>query len=763
MAVLNLDHYSGKDFYTDGDVEDVIADIVQKGQNYTEFAGTKNYFAVMYHLSPERENILNWYPFHKSDSVLEVGAGCGAITGLLCEKSGWVTAVELSKKRAQISYERHQNCDNLEVLVGNLDEVELNRRYDYVVLTGVFEYAASYHKSSCPYEDFLNSLKKYLKKSGKILISIENRLGVKYFAGAMEDHTSKYYAGICQYENIHNVRTFSKGELEGIFRKCKIRHWKFYYPYPDYKFPSEIFTDENVNAQNYGRAYRNYQTGNVEIFNESEMTMALKKETAMGSFSNSFFVELCVYDASPCNVVYAKLNNVRKKEFRITTVITKNDGYAVAKSALHEKAENHVKQIFHNEKKKLPSIFSYLNGEWKGSGTNSRIQYPYLEQPNMDSCFLQWLQDGEIEKIKKHIDRICTSFLREAEYVEDFYGKEFITCFGTKRCSGVLECIREANIDLIFDNLFWTGSNYVAIDPEWIFDFWVPVKFVIWRMLNEWFSKYELANQILLGEQIYAAYGITKEMEDVFRCWAVHFASEYVSGSDVDQGIEPVLKVDIDAALKKQLYERTLQTALYIDYGQGFSEHEKSLCTAEITDGKFQLEFKLDPSKTIFHLRWDPVEGMFCRCYVKECCLDGQKVTVYPLNADRENDTVFLNTDPQILISMTAGTYEKLEITGEFEQLGDTYLGQRIYELSADSEKIRQEKRSLQEEKNLLEAQKEQLLEEKKTLQEKTDEIEADNEKLYEKIQCVQTELKMIKNSRGWRVLCFLRKFRRQK
>ena len=38
----------------------------------------------LYHFSPVRQNILGWYPFKKDASVLEIGAGCGAISGVLC-------------------------------------------------------------------------------------------------------------------------------------------------------------------------------------------------------------------------------------------------------------------------------------------------------------------------------------------------------------------------------------------------------------------------------------------------------------------------------------------------------------------------------------------------------------------------------------------------------------------------------------------------------------------------------------------------------
>ena len=103
MAIFNLDYYQGNDLYSDGDVEDVILDIVKTGQDFMQYVGNENYYPIMYHLSPERENILNWYPFKKTDRVLEVGAGCGAITGSLCCKTARVTSVELSKRRAQIN------------------------------------------------------------------------------------------------------------------------------------------------------------------------------------------------------------------------------------------------------------------------------------------------------------------------------------------------------------------------------------------------------------------------------------------------------------------------------------------------------------------------------------------------------------------------------------------------------------------------------------------------------------------------------------
>ena len=122
--------------------------------------------------------------------ILEVGSGCGAITGALARKAGEVTCVDLSKKRSLINAYRHSECENVTIHVGNFTDVEpeLPADYDYICLIGVFEYGQAYIGGKTPYEDFLKILQKHLAPDGRIVIAIENKYGLKYFAGCKEDH-----------------------------------------------------------------------------------------------------------------------------------------------------------------------------------------------------------------------------------------------------------------------------------------------------------------------------------------------------------------------------------------------------------------------------------------------------------------------------------------------------------------------------------------------------------------------------------------------
>lgn len=82
-VTLNLDKYPGEDYYCDGSVEDEILEIVKKYSTveYDRIIAERKSWPILYHLSALRENIVDFLPIKKTDKVLEVGSGCGAITG----------------------------------------------------------------------------------------------------------------------------------------------------------------------------------------------------------------------------------------------------------------------------------------------------------------------------------------------------------------------------------------------------------------------------------------------------------------------------------------------------------------------------------------------------------------------------------------------------------------------------------------------------------------------------------------------------------
>ena len=171
-VTLNYRFYHGTDEYSDGDVEDRILQAVREKTDYEEeILLDGNNWAMLYHLSPIRENLLEWYDFGKGKTLLEIGAGCGAVTGLFCRKCDRVVAVDLSKKRSTINATRNKACGNLEIMVGNFEDIQIKEKFDYVTLIGVLEYSIYYINSPDPFADMLKKARSYLKPGGTLVFA----------------------------------------------------------------------------------------------------------------------------------------------------------------------------------------------------------------------------------------------------------------------------------------------------------------------------------------------------------------------------------------------------------------------------------------------------------------------------------------------------------------------------------------------------------------------------------------------------------------
>ena len=116
-ATINYDYYDKKNIYDDGEVEEILYNHYKNKDKIDD-----NRDDIFYLTTNIRENIISWYPLSKNSKVLEVGAGVGTITGKLCDMCAEVTAMEASKRRAEIIYERHKDRDNLKVVVANIQD-----------------------------------------------------------------------------------------------------------------------------------------------------------------------------------------------------------------------------------------------------------------------------------------------------------------------------------------------------------------------------------------------------------------------------------------------------------------------------------------------------------------------------------------------------------------------------------------------------------------------------------------------------------------
>lgn len=292
-VMLNYEYYNGQDLYSDGDtVEEKILSIVKKESGYEYVNDSYGEWAVMYHLSRQRENIVEPMDIRETDEVLEIGAGMGAVTGAIAEKCKKVECIELSKRRSLVNAYRHRTFTNIEILVGNFQDIRLEKKYDVITLIGVLEYSYHYIHSEHPYEDFIRKVASCLKPGGKLYVAIENKLGMKYFAGYHEDHLGRPFAGLEGYRKSDKVKTFSYSQLKNLLLENGFDDTYFYYPFPDYKLPTVIYSDDVIeNADIDFPEQSNYDLPVLQNFNMNKVFESLKGASERRMLANSFLVE----------------------------------------------------------------------------------------------------------------------------------------------------------------------------------------------------------------------------------------------------------------------------------------------------------------------------------------------------------------------------------------------------------------------------------------------------------------------------------------
>ncbi|HDZ9238127.1 TPA: methyltransferase domain-containing protein, partial [Vibrio cholerae] len=307
------ENYQGIPYNDGDDVENRIKEILQLCENVDVYSKELKEHCInwpqTYHFSPERSNILR--PFGDQISgkdVLEIGGGCGAISRYLGECGANLLTLEGSIRRASIARERTRDLENVTIVADSFEGFEVEKKFDFVTLIGVLEYANVFSGNENPIKYMLDKAKSFLKPDGKLIIAIENRLGLKYFAGAGEDHIGTPMYGIeGRYKSTEAV-TFGKVELKNHLSASGFESVEFLAPFPDYKFPSFILTERALELSRFDSkvfpvlcSRRDALLPRITNFNIERVWEYIDSNGLTLDLSNSF---LCVGRLEPTNENY---------------------------------------------------------------------------------------------------------------------------------------------------------------------------------------------------------------------------------------------------------------------------------------------------------------------------------------------------------------------------------------------------------------------------------------------------------------------------
>ena len=683
QVILDDTNYPGKDLYSDGAIEDEMLEIAKNypEEKWNQVIAERKSWPILYHFSHIRENILSWLPFTGEEKVLEIGSGCGAVTGALCKKAKEVTCIELSHKRSLINAWRHRDYDNLKILMGNFQDIEktLTEKYDYITLIGVFEYAEAYIQSKTPYVDFLKIIASHLKPEGKIVLAIENRLGLKYWAGCTEDHFGTLFEGLEGYPCTSGVKTFSQKEFGQILSDAGNLKASWFYPFPDYKLPMTIYSDRRLpNKGELNRVETNYDRLRLQLFQESPVYDSLLDNDLFPQFSNSFLMLISKEEFQP-ETDYVKFSNERDPRFALRTEICQKKGQKyVQKLPADGRAAEHIRNIG-NTARELTALYGREGLELNAcTPGKDRVTLEYLNGVTLEEHLDSLLMEDKLDELEAtffmYIDKI-----RNIHSKETFHKTpEFTEIFGDAPLTGAYRCSGMSNIDLVPANILIDGEKVSVIDYEWTFRFPVPADFIIYRAIH-YYLESDGKRRVLKDRDFYSKAGISPEDMETYGQMELCF-QKYIEGKHIPllamyEDVSPG-KVDV-LSYYEQLRiagaERKLQ--VFYDRGSDFREEDSAVYPM----GRQGLHMEIPVPEGVRRLRLDPGEAAG-GLLLKGLSLNGKKVDFvtngFPLGDGRY---YFGSGDPQFILNQLSGSAQVLRI--EIEIMKETEAREEFWKV----------------------------------------------------------------------------------
>ena len=596
-------------------------------------------YPVLYQYSPLRENVVDFLPIHKNHKVLEIGSGCGAITGALARKAAKVTCVEASKQKSLVNAHRHSDCDNIAIHVGEWEQIEKNLEadYDFICLIDVFE-----EYELC--ESFLSALQKHLADGGRIVMALPNKYGMKFFAGARNAASEDYFTNIEAPR-----RGFSRNGLLKLFAKCGVQDVAFYYPYPDYRFATAIYSDVYKPGKGeLSNNLQNFEGDRMLLFDEKAAFDGVIEDGLFGTFANSFVAVI----GGGFDVKFAKYSNDRAPQYQIkTTIVKETSGEVyVCKHPITQEAAEHVRG--------MQTAYESLLDRYEG-GSLSINRCELVEEDGEVYAKFDFVQGTPLSELMddciarqdmEGFHKLFDEYLERVGYNEEYPVSDF---------------------DLIFANVLVNGEEWTLIDYEWTFGKAVPMKELAFRAIYCYLLEDEKRNCIDL-ERVLDRLEITQKDAENYREQEMDF-QKFVTGKrkamcELRDMIGGEIYEPRKWLHKIKLSNDVSRVQIYEDMGKGFSE-ELSYFVEDAFVSEQTAEFTIGVNGNVKQLRIDPYMDS-CIVKITEMTFNGLEVPlsnrkIWAANGKvmkgTDADTgryqpsiVFATKDPNISIDVTA-------------------------------------------------------------------------------------------------------------
>lgn len=459
------------------------------------------------------KGLIKWYKFQKSSRALYITAG---------EKNAEFLIEALEENGLDVEV---MSVTDFETCTQNANRIS-GVAYKYIVICGALE------RSRNPVA-VLSCLKNYLCSSGRLLLGMDNRLGIRYFCGDRDTFTERNFDSIENYARINAVngewlggRAYAKTEIEQMLAKAGFVDYRFYSVLPEIARPQVLFAADYLPEEELEvRILPQYNYPDTVFIEEERLYTTLIQNGLFHVMANGYFVE-CPLNGDFANVKQITVSMERGRENALFTTI-RRDG-KVEKKPVYPEGKVKLGQLLENniylQNHRVKMIDAYLDEE--------AFVMPYMHGEPVTDYFRRILGQGK-ELFLQEFERFWEIILNSSEHVayEDINWEQFEPnwrkrktddpnrdkwkkiAFGTEEEQKNLGIIlKRGYIDLVSLNCFYINGDFVFYDQEMYVEN-LPAKVILQRTVDMVYRGNAQFEQILPQKELQERYHLTAYIE----------------------------------------------------------------------------------------------------------------------------------------------------------------------------------------------------------------------------------------------------------
>ena len=426
------------------------------------------------------KGLIQWYEFHKNSKALYItsqqspGKEVDApFITVLRERGVHVTSMNLASMEEAFS--------------------DLIQQYDYIVLVSALEYSKYPQQILCKLHALLNP-------HGRILLGVNNRMGLRYFCGDRDPYTGRSFDGVENYrrayakkEDQFQGRMYTKCEWEKMLRQAGFETYRFYSVFSDLDNPALIYAEDYLpNEDLSNRVFPTYNYPDSVFLEEEPLYNSLIENGMFHQMANAYLIEISM-EGELSDVSHVTSSIERGREDALFTII--HHSGVVEKRAVYPEGQKRLTQLYENGQELKARGLSVVDARLE----NEVYVMPYM-QAEVGQVYLKKLLMEDKVVFLDTLDHFRDLILQSSEIVKPDYG------------DGNGAVLRRGYLDMVPLNSFFCNDEFMFYDQEFCKENY-PANVIIYRMISTLYAGNVDLQKIIPMDELLERYGLTQNLK----------------------------------------------------------------------------------------------------------------------------------------------------------------------------------------------------------------------------------------------------------